>query len=205
MRPFLLLAALASAAPATAGPTIANSFTRISAVETLVAPFNVIQTQSLGSYAGLVEVEVSGSGYSLGPAFNDAFAPFGNGFYALGIGWRDAPLASGRADLFASRLIRFIDGVGYVAPNTLPAAASGPDYRYHFVIDLGALASQPLQFGVLDGVYSDNGGQFNVAIAQLRAGASAALPEPATWALLVAGFGLTGAAMRRRAPVARTA
>jgi hypothetical protein len=25
-----------------------------------------------------------------------------------------------------------------------------------------------------------------------------AVPEPATWAMLIAGFGLTGAAMRRR-------
>lgn len=31
------------------------------------------------------------------------------------------------------------------------------------------------------------------------------VPEPASWAMLIAGFGLTGAAMRRRRTVARTA
>ena len=33
-------------------------------------------------------------------------------------------------------------------------------------------------------------------------GMSAAVPEPASWAMLIAGFGLVGAAMRRRAAVA---
>ena len=32
--------------------------------------------------------------------------------------------------------------------------------------------------------------------------AKAAVPEPATWALMIAGFGLAGAALRRRAPAA---
>jgi hypothetical protein len=36
-------------------------------------------------------------------------------------------------------------------------------------------------------------------------GTAAAVPEPASWAMLIAGFGLTGAAMRRRARVAATA
>ena len=31
-------------------------------------------------------------------------------------------------------------------------------------------------------------------------GPVAAVPEPATWAMMIAGFGLAGAAMRRRAP-----
>jgi hypothetical protein len=35
-------------------------------------------------------------------------------------------------------------------------------------------------------------------IAHNRAVLSAAVPEPAAWALLIAGFGLTGAALRRR-------
>lgn len=33
---------------------------------------------------------------------------------------------------------------------------------------------------------------------QLRLGGVAAVPEPAAWAMLIAGFGLVGAAMRRR-------
>ena len=33
-----------------------------------------------------------------------------------------------------------------------------------------------------------------------QVGPVAAVPEPATWAMMIAGFGLAGAAMRRRAP-----
>ena len=198
MRSLIFVAALALCGPAVAGTTIAGDFTRISSVESLVAPYNVVATQTTASYTGLVEVDVAGSGFSLGPAFNDAFAPFGNGFYSLGIGWRDAPLQALRPDLFASRLISFIEGVGPVAPFTLPAPAAGPDFRYRFVIDLGNLASQPLQFGVLDGNYGDNGGEFRISLAQLRAGGAGAVPEPATWAMMIAGFGIAGSMLRRR-------
>ena len=190
---FLCLAGVAAPVSAV---TIESAFTRVSAVETLAAPFTVVRAVTDRNYSGFVEVNVAGSGYSAGAAFNDAFYPNGNGYYQLGIGWRDAPLVGGQASYFASRLIRFIDGVGAVAANTLPAPAVGPDYRYRFVIDLGALAPQPLHFGVLDGNYADNGGAFRLALYQLRAGGS--VPEPANWAMLIAGFGLTGAAMRRQ-------
>ena len=33
--------------------------------------------------------------------------------------------------------------------------------------------------------------------------AAGAVPEPATWALMIAGFALAGVALRRRAPVQR--
>lgn len=45
-------------------------------------------------------------------------------------------------------------------------------------------------------------GGFQLRVNELL-GASAAVPEPATWAMMIAGFGLVGAAMRRR--VAATA
>jgi hypothetical protein len=44
----------------------------------------------------------------------------------------------------------------------------------------------------------DRGWVENVAIDNVSIGALANVPEPASWALLVAGFGLLGAAMRRR-------
>lgn len=43
---------------------------------------------------------------------------------------------------------------------------------------------------VNDTVHGNNGGAFRVEVT--------AVPEPADWVLLIAGFGLTGAAMRRR-------
>jgi hypothetical protein len=195
-----LVAAAIIASPATAASTIESAFTRVSTVESLSAPFVAVGVQTQRDYSGLVEVNVSGSGYSNASNFNDAFYPNGNGYYQLGISWRDAPLAGGQPNYYASRLITFIDGVGTVAAGTLPAPAAGPDYRYRFVIDLGNLVAQPLQFGVLDGVYADNGGAFQLSLYQLQAGAPG-VPEPASWAMLIAGFGLTGAAMRRRRAV----
>lgn len=52
---------------------------------------------------------------------------------------------------------------------------------------------------------------FNVHTATFPGGeirgnlAAGAVPEPASWAMLIAGFGLTGAAMRRRRPATATA
>ena len=37
----------------------------------------------------------------------------------------------------------------------------------------------------------------------VRLNATAAVPEPASWALLIAGFGLVGATLRKRVPAAR--
>ena len=44
----------------------------------------------------------------------------------------------------------------------------------------------------------DRGWVENVAIDNIGLGILAGVPEPESWALLVAGFGLLGAAMRRR-------
>jgi hypothetical protein len=165
----------------------------------LTAPFTVPGTQTLRDYSGLVEVNVSGSGYSLGPTFNDAFYPGGLGYYTLGLGWRAAPLAAYQPARAIAYSISFIEGVGAVPFGTLPARNTAPPYAYRFVIDLGALAAQPLQFGVLDGVYGDNGGAFDLGLYQLRAGATGAVPEPTSWALLILGFGAIGATQRIRA------
>ena len=40
------------------------------------------------------------------------------------------------------------------------------------------------------------------AIRYLVPGGSLTVPEPASWAMLIAGFGLTGAALRRRTATA---
>ena len=198
VRAGLLAGALATSAAASAATTIAGAVTRISPVEQLTAPFTVPGTQTLRAYSGFVEVNVSGSGYSAGSAFNDAFYPGGFGYYTLGLGWSAAPLLPGQPTRAIANSISFIEGVGAVPFGTLPAYNPTPPHAYRFVIDLGALAAQPLQFGVLDGVYADNGGAYDFNLYQLRAGATAGVPEPESWALTIAGFALVGMAARRR-------
>lgn len=54
------------------------------------------------------------------------------------------------------------------------------------------------------GLVNRNGGQLGLSHLSFF-GSETAVPEPAQWALMIGGFGLVGAAMRRRrAPVART-
>jgi hypothetical protein len=58
-----------------------------------------------------------------------------------------------------------------------------------------SLASQGHIYAqVNDTYYSNNGGGFNVSVA--------AVPEPATWGLMIVGFGGLGAVLRRRRSVA---
>jgi len=51
------------------------------------------------------------------------------------------------------------------------------------------------------GAAASSGDRFLSIDAVFGAGAGGAVPEPSTWALLILGFGLTGAAMRRRGSV----
>lgn len=48
-------------------------------------------------------------------------------------------------------------------------------------------------------------GPHRVGVAQFELGHTGAIPEPATWAMLILGFAATGARVRRRRPVLRTA
>jgi hypothetical protein len=87
--------------------------------------------------------------------------------------------------------IVFLEGVGAVSPGTRPAFNVAS--TYHFVVNTGLLAGQNLQFGVSDGNFSDNGGQYNIKVWQLEPGGSTTVPEyPAPYlgigmALVLAG------------------
>ena len=190
----------AATLPATAATTIAGAYTRVSTAETITAAFTApAGTSSVRQYTGSVEVLVSGTGFSLGSAINDAFyfAPSGTdtgAYYKLAIGTSAQPLAPFDTTRNASRLINFIDGVGAVSFGTAPAYS--PTNSYRFVADIGGLSSL-LSFGVLDGNFGDNGGQYNVTLWQLAPGVSA-VPESSTWLMMIVGFGAAGAVMRRR-------
>jgi hypothetical protein len=167
------LALAVSAVPAAAVETVAVNFT---------APTG---GQSAGLWSGIVRLRVEGTGFSNGSAINDAFynvasQSLNTGYYALGFG--TAPLAGFTP---SNNIQNFLVGA-------VPAFAASNIYT--FQINTGTAVPSTLYFGVTDGQYSDNGGGFRVTISNV--------PEPASWALLIAGFGLTGAAMRRRRQVA---
>lgn len=69
-------------------------------------------------------------------------------------------------------------------------------------IDNAATASASVGYDDYYGTYylslgTPTGGQWDAQTASLAVG-TAAVPEPATWAMMIAGFALTGAALRRR-------
>ena len=189
---------LASSA-AFASNTIADNFTRTGLNEVVISPFTSYSTSTLGSYAGPVEIIVSGTGFSLGNLLNDAFYSVPGGvlqstYYLLNIGWSGAnlvPLSGQPRNI--DNFISFIDGVGAVGAGTAPAYDAS-NHTYHFVVDTPALASA-LQFGVSDGNFGDNGGEYRIEVYQLSVGA---VPEPTTYALMLGGLGLLGCAARRR-------
>jgi PEP-CTERM motif len=200
---FGVLALLATVAtlPAQAATTIAGAYTRISNAENIVAPFTApTGVSSTRTYTGPVEVLVSGTGFSFASNINDAFyltatqTGLAGNFYHLGIGLPAEPLAPGNNTRGAERLISFIDGVGAVSAGTIPAYAS--NNTYNFVIESGAFFKF-LSFGVLDGNFADNGGQYNITLWQLAPNAGA-VPEPGTWIMMMVGFGAVGFATRWR-------
>lgn len=65
---------------------------------------------------------------------------------------------------------------------------------------MGGVTARFVRFDLLTNfaggtIYED---EYPVGLSEVRFQGMAAVPEPATWALLILGFGLTGAAMRRR-------
>lgn len=184
---------------------ISDHFIRMGPSETLVAPFISPSTSTVNTYGGFVEIIVSGVGNSLGPLLNDAFygvpggVPLDPQFYQLNIGW------SNGAPLFpfvgeprnANNIITFIENVGFVTPPATPAY-NGVNNTYQFVVSVPANAGN-LQFGVSDGIFADNGGQYNIQVFQLQpAPVGAVVPEPAGLAMMALGaVVLVGCGWRR--------
>jgi len=144
---------------------IAKAYTRTGAGESLVAPFTSPATSTTKSYSGLVEVIVSGTGYSYGMTVNDAFfgvktgKPLDPQYYQLNIGWNGAPLKPyAEESRNIANYIKFVDGMGKAAVPTYNS-----NHRYHFVIEVPKDAGR-LSFGVSDGGFDENGGQYNIEI-----------------------------------------
>lgn len=170
----LMLALSASAAMAISAPAYA--------AETIAVPFTTPDGGvTTGLYSGTVSVTVTGEGFSLGSRFNDAFYLYDPithdaSYYQLTFG--TSPLVGFNP---AQNAVNFIVG-------GLPAY--NPTHVYTFLLNTGTSTPSQLHFGVGDGNFGDNGGSFSVTVS--------AVPEPATWGMMIAGFGLAGAAMRRK-------
>lgn len=164
-----LIAAALIAGPAAASETFPASF---------MTPDAGVSTQS---YSGLVHVTVSGTGQSLGTIFNDAF-------YLLPSGVHDANYY--QLTFGSSPLVGFDptqNAFNYIVGG-LPAYQAS--HVYSFMLNTGLVVPGQLHFGVGDGAFGDNSGSFTITISEA--------PEPASWALMVGGFGAIGGMMRSR-------
>jgi hypothetical protein len=158
--------------------------------ETVVAPFTAADAvTTAGSYSGYVLARVSGIGQSAGTNYNDAFYLFDPsvpGFYFNSSAYYQLTFDSAPLVPFnPSREMK------YFVYGSLPAYSTG--HVYNFIFDTGLAVPAPLHFGVSDGNFADNTGAYTISLLQLDG-----VPEPASWAMMITGFGLAGTAMRRR-------
>lgn len=87
---------------------------------------------------------------------------------------------------------------GLIGAFTIPQAPNSLGF-------FGLISSTPIGYAtsIVDRGYIADTAIDNVRIGPVRG--PSGVPEPATWALMLSGFGLAGAALRRRRPAARTA
>lgn len=178
----MILATMAVATPVAAATSIAGSNPGLTSLGSFAAGTYQITA------SGLIDLTGSpGSGFTIRPDgvpdtpvtfpgyayFNPAGSVIADGNY--GIAGSAFKIGSLVGSLIAAPGAGDWFGIGYGTIVTL--AAPGAIYAI-----------------VNDTYFPNNGGTFEVDVSPV--------PEPASWALLIAGFGLTGAAMRRRERVA---
>ena len=131
---------------------------------------------------------------------------FDNGAAAQSMAYRICAAVSG-----AAACAPFIDnGLGAREVNIAGGDSGGPGCVNG---ELASINSYGLTFGTpfgdfgggLNSGFGEYSGYVPVFIHEDFINAAMAVPEPASWALMIAGFGLTGAAMRRQRKVAATA
>ena len=128
------------------------------------------------------------------------------GLYAIGVNTGTGPIAPfaniGNPNVIFNQVIAvFKTGAVSVGPNSLTADISGDSLS--LVVPLALLPStgfDPFQYAF--NIWPRNGGDptNNNQISDFAPNNAtlAAVPEPATWAVMILGFGLAGGVMRRR-------
>jgi hypothetical protein len=147
--------------------------------------------------------DIFGSG---APFLSDPSDPSSPLVSPTGIGSSDFPLPSFYADptnvgpdVWLNELLGvFADSSGL----TIGDAFAIGDDPFSIIAPTGATR---LQLGVNDDIFTDNDGSLLVQVLGSTVSATGGIPEPATWGLMITGFGLAGATLRRRRRLAVTA
>ncbi|MDN4633181.1 PEPxxWA-CTERM sorting domain-containing protein [Sphingomonas sp. PvP056] len=172
-----ILSAAAVALLATAAPAFA--------AENLTAAFNTpTGATTTGTYFGQVRVTVSGTGFSNGNTVNDAFYQTvsqarNSGLYQLA--YTAGSFASTGATRNQAVANSILDGM-------VPAYSANNTYSFVLNTGLSQANASVLSFGVADDNYRDNGGSYTFSVS--------AVPEPATWGMMLMGFGMIGFGLR---------
>ena len=139
---------------------------------------NALDLVGVGSTGGIAQSFATVIGRSYRLTFDYANNPF------IGFAEMDFGVLDGAADVFRKSL-------AHSGSSTSNMAWTGSEFEFTATSALSTLFFTKTQQGNLNGgMYLDN-----IQVEQMGAGA---VPEPATWALMIGGFGFAGAALRRQ-------
>ena len=136
-------------------------------------------------------------------ALKDGYAVLGQHNLSIGNGWDYKP---GEGEVTTST-IHSIDFLSQNGGTVFKASGGGVGHTVIATIPVGGWST--VKFGTTTngdfGMIVDGPGRAPFSIDNIRYSAfTNRIPEPASWMMMIAGFGLVGAAMRRRGPGGRS-
>lgn len=153
-------------------------------------------------------IDFDGAIFTIGASFAGTIDPGVVGFYVIGVNTGTGPIrpfaSVGQPNvIFNQAVVIRKDGTGVLGPNTLdPSTISISGNSFTVDVPLALLPStgfDPTHYGfnIWPRVALGNNNQIS-DFAPENTTMDVTVPEPATWGMLVAGFGLLGATLRRR-------